>query len=80
MKDKHIVLGKTNITVEEAARIARSVIKDETIMIRVDRRRKKEIESRAKRAGIPVSAYMLAMEDVTSRMKIVGAAPKKGKR
>jgi hypothetical protein len=76
MKEKRIVLGKTTLTVEEAARMARGLVRDETIMIRVDKQRKKQIESRAKRAGIPVSAYMLAAEDTLAHVTVLKTGSK----
>lgn len=50
---------------------ARPLVRDETIMIRVDKRRKAEIEARARRAGIPVSACMLGAEDTLAHLMLV---------
>lgn len=47
----------------KAIESAMKIVRDETILIRVDRARKSELEKRAKRAGVSLSSYILLAED-----------------
>ncbi|MBI5816613.1 MAG: hypothetical protein HZB29_13505 [Nitrospinae bacterium] len=55
--------GKTDLPIGKAIESAMKIVRDETILIRVDRARKSELEKRAKRAGVSLSSYILLAED-----------------
>lgn len=54
---------KMNGRFGELAREADAPAKDEVIHMRVSKKRKQELQKRARRAGISLSAYLLAAED-----------------
>jgi len=60
--DKKLIL-KTDVPIGKAIEIAKKVVRDETVLIRVDKARKNLLEKRAKRAGVSVSSYLLLAED-----------------
>lgn len=60
--DKKLVF-KSDVPISKAIEIARKVVRDETVLIRVDKARKSVLEKRAKRAGVSLSSYLLLAED-----------------
>jgi len=65
--DKKLVF-KTDVPIGKAIAIAKKVVRDETVVIRVDRARKNLLENRAKRAGVSLSSYLLLAEDKFAHM------------
>jgi hypothetical protein len=63
MAKKHVIVGQAKITAEKALLAAKKIVRDETVMLRVTRERKSELEKRAKRAGVSLSSYLLQAED-----------------
>jgi hypothetical protein len=69
MKNQNeVVIGKTRVSAEDGLKFVRKLVRDETVLIRVDKARKSELEKRAKRAGVSLSSYVLMAEDKYSRM------------
>lgn len=61
--ENEVVVGKTKVSAEEGLKFARKIVRDETVLIRVDKARKAELEKRARRAGVSLSSYLLTAED-----------------
>ncbi|MBF0290862.1 MAG: hypothetical protein HQK86_01760 [Nitrospinae bacterium] len=70
MKKKNVIEGKAKVTAEKAIKIAEKIVRDETVMLRVTRERKTELERRAKRAGVSLSSYLLQAEDKYAHMGV----------
>jgi hypothetical protein len=72
MGRRNVVEGKAKVTAGKALSIAEKIVRDETVMLRVTRERKAEMEKRAKRAGVSLSSYLLQAEDKYAHIGIVG--------
>ncbi len=66
---KKLVKGSMKGTYKELVREANKLTKDEVIHIRVRKNRKEEIRSRAQRAGVSISEYLLLAEDKFAHLK-----------
>lgn len=72
MGKSKIVVGSTKVPADKAIKIAEKIVRDETVMLRVTRERKTELEKRAKRAGVSLSSYLLQAEDKYAHIGVTG--------
>lgn len=72
------VVASTDVALEDGIAMAKKILRDETILIRVSKARKAEIERRAKNAGVSVSSYLLTVEAILSNLG--GATPRTQKK
>jgi hypothetical protein len=72
MGKRVIVVGSTKVPADKAIKIAEKIVKDETVLLRVTKARKAELERRAKRAGVSLASYLLQAEDKYAHLGVAG--------
>ncbi|MEE8484067.1 MAG: hypothetical protein V3S46_05670 [Nitrospinota bacterium] len=59
----HVKINKTaDLKVDEAIKFAKKLVKDDVLVIRLSKERKKEIMNHSEESGVSMSAYMLMAE------------------